>query len=661
MCGIAGFFDPLARTKSSAHSSLGEVASHMVGRLRHRGPDGDGIWTDSDAGLALGHRRLAVVDLSELGAQPMVSANGRYVITYNGEVYNFQEIRSELEERNHQFNGSSDTEVILAAISEWGLEETVTRLLGMFAFALWDKTRQRLSLVRDRLGVKPLCWAWTGDVLLFASEVTALEAHPLFCRDIDREAVAALVRNSYIPSPATIYKKAKKLPPGSILHVETGTQPDVRTYWNLRERIGDARGADCRSSLPSALSDIEAIDHLESLLADSVRRRMIADVPLGAFLSGGIDSSTVVALMQHQSTRRIRTFTIGFHDPAFNEAEHAKAIAAHLGTDHTELYLGPSEILDIVPEIPSLFDEPFGDSSQIPTYLVSAMTRRHVTVALSGDGGDELFAGYPKYGQIEQLWRRIGWIPSGARHALGRGIRALSPETWEKIGALLPRRLRPPRLGSRAHGLSQILGQASGDSLFVHLDAISRDSRTLVPGALGTLTPTPEAGLASTLPDLVSRMQYYDMLGYLPDDILVKVDRCSMAVSLEAREPLLDHRLAEFVWSLPSEMKIRNGRSKYLLRAVLAKHVPKTLTDRPKMGFSVPLAEWLQGPLRAWAEDLLTPQALEAQGLFDSSAVRAIWKHHNDAEGREASSALPTSVIWNILMMQGWLRDRKLA
>ena len=643
MCGIVGMLDTRAGTSTE---ELHDTAKRMAERLYHRGPDGEGTWVDGDAGLALGHRRLAIIDLSERGRQPMISADGRYVITYNGEVYNFPELRAKLTDLGHRFDGGSDTEVMLAACREWGIEDALARFVGMFAFGLWDRQDRRLTLARDRLGVKPLYWSWRRGLLLFGSELTALEMHPGFDTEIDREAVAAVVRASYIPAPASIYRHARKLPPGSILVLEAGGEPTVHSYWRLEDRLA---AADDAGTPPD---DRQAADQLDRLIAESVRQRMIADVPLGAFLSGGIDSATVVALMQRQSTRKVRTFSIGFHDTELDEAVHAKAVAAHLGTDHTELYVGEQDVLDVVPRLAAFFDEPFADSSQIPTYVVSAMTRDHVTVALSGDGGDEMFAGYPKYAAIAQVWGRIGWMPSGVRALTGRTMRALPVGIWNAASRLIPPRRRPQRFGQRAHRLGAILNLPGNDDLYGHLTAGFRDEGALVPGSTGTLRHQPDPGLAARLPDLVSRMQYYDTLHYLPDDIMVKVDRCSMAVSLEAREPLLDHRLLEFVWSLPLHMKLRGSTSKWLLRQVLDRYVPRTLTDRPKMGFSVPLSAWLRGPLKSWAEDLLTPAALAADSLFDVGKVRDLWNTHTSGRADHHT------VLWNILMTQSWLGRR---
>ncbi|MQX36367.1 asparagine synthase (glutamine-hydrolyzing) [Roseospira navarrensis] len=645
MCGIAGFFDTRrARPPDEAE----RVVAAMTDSLAHRGPDGHGLWCDAAAGVGLGHRRLAIIDLSELGHQPMVSADGRYVMTYNGEVYNFQDLRAELADKGHSFRGGSDTEVILAAVLEWGVAEALPRLWGMFALAIWDRQERRLILARDRIGVKPLYWRLADGLLTFGSELRALEAHPAFSAAIDREAAAALVRYSYIPAPASIYEGVEKLPAGSLLVLSQDGPPRVERWWRLKDRLQTPADRDTRT-----LGDAEATDRLEALISDAVGRRMISDVPLGAFLSGGIDSSTVVALMQAQRTQKVRTFSIGFHEEGYDEAVHAKAVARHLGTDHTELYVDAQTALDVVPRLPDLFDEPFADSSQIPTYLVSAMTRDHVTVALSGDGGDELFAGYPRYIVADQVWRRMSGMPAPVRRAAGHILEATPAGLIDGIGRLIPAKRRPPRLGRRARRLGGLLALPGDDSLHDELSAAWRDREKLVPDAEGRLRLTPDPELRRVLPDLIARMQYYDTERYLPDDIMAKVDRASMAVSLEAREPLLDHRLIEFVWSLPQHMKLRGGQGKWLLREVLARHVPRAMFERPKMGFSIPLDDWLRGPLCDWATAMLTDPSMVTDGIFDAPAVARLWEDHRTRQADHAT------VLWSILMLQAWTARRR--
>jgi asparagine synthase (glutamine-hydrolysing) len=640
MCGIAGFIDGRA---CIATDETANRVRRMTDAIAHRGPDDSGIWIDAQAGVALGHRRLSVIDLSPNGHQPMASVNGRYTITYNGEVYNFQELRAELEGLGHQFRGGSDTEVMLAAFLAWGVRGAVERFVGMFAFAVWDRDTQRLQLVRDRLGVKPLYWSLNGGTLLFGSELKALMAHPTWQGQIDPEATAAFVRYSYIPGTATIFSGVQKLAPGSIMTYEAGGDPRFERYWTLHDKIG--------SNHKFLGNESEAADRLDALLRDAVRQRMIADVPLGAFLSGGIDSSIVVAMMQAQSSRKVRTFTIGFHESGYNEAKHAKAVAEHLGTDHTELYISPDDMLSTIARLPDWFDEPFADSSQIPTFLVAQMTRAHVTVALSGDGGDELFAGYPRYRLAQSMWRKLAFTPKIVRQSIGGMIQSLPESLLDRFSRAIPSARRPLNFGRKMHRLASLLHLPADDALHAELAAAWPYERRLLPGTKGALSLRPEPGLAALLPDFLSRMQYYDSITYLPDDILVKVDRCTMAVALEARGPLLDHRVIEFAWSLPPAFKMRNGESKWLLRRVLDRYVPRSLVERPKMGFSVPLGRWLRGPLHDWARALLEPARIASEGIFCCEEVENIWQEH------QTGSANRETVLWNLLMFQTW-RER---
>ena len=631
MCGIAGLFRLRGGGGNPATAAL-----TMVDTLAHRGPDGRDAWGDADAGIGLGHRRLAIIDLTTTGAQPMHSANGRYVITYNGEVYNFRELRRELEALGHAFRGTSDTEVMLAAFTQWGMEQAVQRFVGMFAFAVFDRQERALHLVRDRLGVKPLYWSISDGWLLFGSELRALMAHPAFHPQIDREAVSAFLRYSYVPAPASIFRGVHKLSPGCLLTIKAGAEPQIKPYWRLRDVAAQPERLDITAH--------EAADGLNELLLHSVRQRLIADVPLGAFLSGGIDSSTIVALMQACSERPVRTFTIGFKEEAYDEAPFARAVAQRLGTDHTEVVLDENFALTLVPTVADWFDEPFADSSQLPTYLVSRMTRAHVTVALSGDGGDELFGGYPKYDLLAKTWRRIGHLPRGLRALTGLALRALP----ERAAAAAAKRAFDPgraeRLGEKTRRLAAALAAPDADAATAAIDAVGADAAGLVLGATGALHPQ---RLALPTPDLVSRMQAQDMASYLPDDILTKVDRCSMAVSLESREPLLDHRVVEYIWSLPPAIR-RGGETKSLLKSVLARYLPVSLFERPKRGFSVPLGQWLAGPLRDWAEDLLSPTKLANEGLLDSGGVARLWQRH--LSGRQQNA----TALWNVLMLRAW-------
>ena len=645
MCGIAGYL-----CASSSEEELRQTAVRMAERLMHRGPDDSGVWVDGEAGIALGFRRLAILDLSTEGHQPMLSEDGRYVIVFNGEVYNFQNLRRELEPKGHRFRGNSDTEVMLAAITEWGVEPSVKQFVGMFAFALWDRRERCLYLVRDRVGIKPLYYGSAGETFLFGSELKALAAHPDFQPEIDRNAIALQMQFAYIPAPYSIYRGIRKLPPGCILKIpsEHRTDPSAATpspYWSARDV------AEGGAAKPFQGTEQQAIDELDNLLREAVRLRMIADVPLGAFLSGGVDSSTIVALMQAQSARPAKTFTIGFHEDAYNEASHAKAIANHLGTEHTELYVTPEEAIAVIPRLPEIYDEPFSDSSQIPTYLVAALTRRHVTVSLSGDGGDELFGGYNRYFWGTSIWRKVGWMPSSIRRAIARGFRQVSPEAWNRMGKLLepalPASWRVSLPGDKAHKFADILPSEQPEDLYKSLV-----SHWIAPAriVLGLNSPVALDTFSQrlNLPTFVQRMMLQDMVTYLPDDILAKVDRATMAASLEGRVPLLDHRVIEFAARIPLSMKIRNGSGKWLLRQVLHRYVPRQLMDHPKMGFGVPIDAWLRGPLRDWCESLLAEDRLHREGFFHPEPIRQIWQEHL------VGSRNWQYYLWDVLMFQAW-------
>ena len=640
MCGIAGLWDVSASTTAD---ELRRLTTAMADSLVHRGPDDDGVWLDETAGIGLGQRRLSIVDLSPAGHQPMVSANGRFVIVYNGEVYSHEELRPELAALGIGFRGHSDTEVILEAIAAWGVERTVARLIGMFAIALWDRQDRTLTLIRDRLGIKPVYWRWDGKRLLFGSELKALRADAGWSPEVDQQAVASYLRHNYIPAPRSIYRGVRKLEPGRILTIRAGAEPVERQYWDARAVARDGLAA------PFALSDRELTDQLEALLKDAVGRRMIADVPLGAFLSGGIDSSLVVALMQAQSTSRVKSFSIGFEEAGYDEAPHAKAVAAHLGTEHTELYVSSAHALETIPRLADWYDEPFADSSQIPTFLVSEMTRRHVTVALSGDGGDELFAGYNRYFLGAELWRKLGWLPGPVRRGVAGLIDAVPTGGWDRLAALLPRRLRPPQAGDKAKKFADILGLADAGAVYRRLVSQWEHPERLLPGVTEPRGPLWDEAMAGEFPDLVSRMQVLDIMTYLPDDILTKVDRASMAVALEARVPILDHRVVEFAARLPLSARIRDGQGKWLLRQVLDRHVPRALIERPKMGFGIPIDSWLRGPLRDWSESLLDPADLAQAGL-DPTPIRQCWHEHLSGNRNWQYR------IWTILMLQAWRR-----
>lgn len=640
MCGLTGFFDTGSLRSRDERS---RILAAMTESMAHRGPDAQGLWCSDDGVVGLGHRRLSIIDLSAAGAQPMASADGRFTVVYNGEGYNAEEMKRDLEAKGHRFRGHSDTEVLCEGFSAWGVEGCVRRFNGMFAIAVWDGVERRLWLARDRLGIKPLHWAKFGNLVLFGSELKSLRAYPGWQPEVDRDAVAAFLRHNYVPAPYTVYRGVRKLEPGHLLTV--GENGDIRDvpYWNAHEvaMAGMAARVD--------IGETEAIDELESLLADAVHRQMVSDVPLGAFLSGGIDSSTVAALMRTKAGATVRTFSIGFDESGYDESAHAAAVAKHLGTDHTELTLRPDEALALVPGLAEYYDEPFADSSQLPTLLLSRLTRQHVTVALSGDGGDELFAGYNRYFWSRRLDKGIGWIPPALRRMGGRALTTLSPSAWDGIAALVPSRLRPPQVGDKVHKLAEVLA-LDETALYRRLISHWRDPESLVAGSREPRGPVWDLSLLGDFPQAIDRMQYLDTVTYLPDDILTKVDRASMAVSLEARVPLLDHRVVEFAWKLPLSLKVRDGGGKWILKQVLFRHVPRELVERPKMGFGVPIVDWLRGPLREWAEDLLDERGLAAGGLVDPAPVRALWAEH--LSGRRNWQYL----LWDVLMLEEWRR-----
>ncbi|MBT2334941.1 asparagine synthase (glutamine-hydrolyzing) [Variovorax paradoxus] len=652
MCGLAGFF--------SGHwpgDSAPQRLKAMTDAIANRGPDSDGQWLDADAAIGLGHRRLSVVELSAAGAQPMTSAAGRYVLAFNGEIYNHMDLRDELAScgRAPAWRGHSDTETLLAGFDAWGILATVKRAIGMFAFSVWDREARALTLARDRLGEKPLYYGWQGSgsaaVFLFGSELKALRAHPAFRAQINRDALCLFMRHNNVGGRHSIYRGVHKLLPGSLLTVsQAAPEPVVQTYWSNTEAAQRGEAGRFNGSAT------EAVDALEALLKDAVRRQMMADVPLGAFLSGGVDSSTVVALMQAQASRPVKTFSIGFHEAAYNEAEHAKAVAQHLGTEHTEMYVTPEQALAVIPGLPSLYCEPFADSSQIPTFLVSQLARRHVTVSLSGDAGDELFCGYNRYSLTASLWHRLSAVPLPLRRAVSRGLTSLSPDHLNRMAAYTPLARRWANVGDKLHKGAGVMTAGSVAELYRGMVSHWPRPEEVVQGGVEPTTvlndPAPAlAGLSD-----VERMMALDLQTYLPDDILTKVDRAAMAVSLETRVPFLDHRVVEFAWQLPMEYKLRKENksytTKWALRQVLFRHVPKALIERPKMGFGVPIDSWLRGPLRPWAEDLLSESRLRREGYFNPAPIRQKWAEHLSGQRNWQHQ------LWCVLMFQAWLAEQ---
>ncbi len=644
MCGITGFISLTMRADEGA-----QVLRKMSHTLEHRGPDGFGTWADESRGVYLGHQRLAIIDLSSAGHQPMTAPSGRFVIVFNGEIYNHLDLRKKLNKGT--WVGHSDTETLLACIDAWGIVKTLEQCVGMFAIALWDKHRGVLTLIRDRIGEKPLYYGWQKGTFLFGSELKALRTHPSFESNINRESIALQFRHCYIPAPLSIYQGIYKLPAGTYLEIEYGADDKTASkpvaYWSF-ESIAH-QGQSCLFTG----NDSTATDALESKLRAAVARQMVGDVPLGAFLSGGIDSSAVVALMQEQSSAPVNTFSIGFEDAAYNEATHANLVARHLGTNHHELYVTSQAALDVIPKLSSIYDEPFSDSSQIPTFLVSAMARERVKVSLSGDGGDELFGGYNRYLWTSAIWQRLRRYPPWLKEAVGAGLQKISPRHWSalinKVEFLLPNRLRFRHPGDKLHRFAEIMRCASPQEIYIKLISHWDHANASV---LRSAESESNLNTATSWPSqkhFVHQMMVLDSTTYLCDDILVKLDRAAMANGLETRTPFLDHQLVEFAWTLPLHMKIRNGTSKWLLREVLYRHVPKNLIDRPKMGFGIPLDIWLKGPLREWAENLLDPTRLKNEGFLNSAHIRDRWEEHIHNKKNWQYQ------IWNVLMFQSWL------
>ena len=661
MCGIAGFLGGLAICEPYGVEA---TLQRMTSAIAHRGPDDVGHWVDADAKVGLAHRRLSIVDLSSAGHQPMASASGRYLIAFNGEIYNHLTVRESLDDLiggaslaiiGIRWRGHSDTETLLAGFDRWGIQGTLERAIGMFAFAVWDRQTNSLTLARDRLGEKPLYYGWQGAgsaaTFLFGSELKALRAHPAFEAAINRDALCLYMRHTTVPGSLSIYRGIHKLAPGTLLTVSMRSpEPLISTYWS---------GADVAErgiANPFVGTAMEAVDALECLLKDAVNRQMMADVPLGAFLSGGVDSSAIVALMQAQSDRPIKTFTIGFHEAEYNEAEHAKAVARHLGTEHTELYVTPGQAMEVIPRLPMLYDEPFADSSQIPTFLVSQLARQHVTVALSGDAGDELFCGYSRYQHTARLWNMLAAIPLPLRRAVAWGLTTFSPRSLNRMARFLPMSAGWANPGDKLHkGAAVMTGQAITD-LYLGMVSSWNDPGSMVIG--GKESATLLTGHRPKLAGLsdIERMMALDMLTYLPEDILTKVDRAAMGVGLETRVPFLDHRVVEFAWQLPLHYKLRRQgqgyTTKWILRRVLHRYVPKHLIERPKMGFGVPIDVWLRGPLRGWAEDLLSEARLKREGYFLHASIRQKWAQHLSGQRNWQSQ------LWCVLMFQAWLAEQ---
>lgn len=653
MCGINGYFRRYNITNPK------KIIHDMNLAIQHRGPDANHFWMDDEYNLLFGHCRLAIQDLSDAGEQPMHSACGRYVIIFNGEIYNHFSLRKQLanEGLTTNWRGRSDTETLLACFTLWGVRKTLQNLVGMFAIALWDRNQKLLTLARDRLGEKPLYWGWQGESLYFSSEIKALKANPFFKTDIDRNSIPLLLRHNCIPAPYSIYKGIYKLKPGhyvqlSLSNLDQARKAEPISYWSFNNVV------EAGLASPFKGNTNQAVASLEEALLTSINDQMLSDVPLGAFLSGGIDSSTIVALMQSQSSNPIRTFTIGFDDEGYNEAKHAKAVAKHLGTEHTELYIEASDALNVIPKLPEIYSEPFSDSSQIPTFLVSELASQHVKVALSGDGGDELFGGYNRYLMAQNIWKKSRKIPKPARKVISNLLLTIPPKKWDDIfnfiSPALPQPLRLRTVGDKAHKLASVLDLKNDFEYYRALTSHWKHPNQLVIDGYEPSTLSSDYNAWPITDSFEHTMMAIDAQTYMADDILVKVDRAAMANSLETRVPFLDHRIVELAWKMPLDYKIKNGEGKWLLKQVLFRHVPQQLIERPKMGFGIPLHEWLRSSLKDWAEELLDENVLKNQGYFNPAPIRRMWVEHLSGKYNHQHH------LWDILMFQAWLKHNSL-
>jgi asparagine synthase (glutamine-hydrolysing) len=645
MCGLTGFI----WNSDSKISHVARSLDLMTDAINHRGPDSEGSWIDEKDCISFGHKRLSVIDLTSAGSQPMFSNSKRYIIAFNGEIYNHNTLR-DLLKKEIVWNGHSDTETLLACFEHWGVDKTLENLVGMFAIALYDSEEKALYLVRDRMGEKPLYYGWNNGVFLFGSELKAIKSFPGFSGVVDRSALSLYLKYDYVPAPFSIYQGIKKLPQASYIKIKMNSGRwdskqilDPIKYWSLKEVALSGQ-----SNASKKNNEYRLIDKLDDVLSKSIEQQMISDVPLGAFLSGGVDSSLVASLMQKNSMNKIQTFTVGFNERSYNEAEYAKKVALHLGTEHTELYISPEQAINVIPKLPLIYDEPFADSSQIPTFLVSEMAKKHVTVAISGDGGDELFGGYNRYTMACKIWKIVEKTPFFVRKALSKGITSVTPKIWDNLGNSIPQKFNVAHPGDKAYKFADILLASEISDVYDRLVSHWEHSCDVVIGCNNINKPIYESHFTND----EHNMMFFDSVSYLPDDILTKVDRASMASSLETRVPFLSHKVVEFAWNLPLDVKIRDSKGKWIVRKVLDNYVPNKLIDRPKMGFGIPIDSWLRGPLKDWAESLLDESRLKNEGFFHPEPIRKIWAEHL-SEKRNWHHHL-----WSILMFQAWLEQQ---